>query len=127
MAISFLLKINTTDVTGNIVQNTYSVNKLPVYKTYEDANGVTHRRHIRDKMSGSFQMVFADISSYSTFKSLIDTNTSSTNYSVPVTAYDNLSGNAYTINAFIDYKNTVMQSVSLKEYMKVIDVKLEER
>lgn len=127
MAISFLLKVNTTDVTEHIVQNTYSVNKLPVYKTYEDANGATHRRHIRDKMSGSFQMMFSDITDYTTFKGLIDTNTSATNFSVPVTAYDNMSGNTYTINAFIDYKNTVMQSASLKEYMKVIDVKIEER
>lgn len=127
MAISFLLKINTTDVTGNIVQNTYKVNKKPVYKTYEDANGVTHRRHIRDKIEGEFQMVFSDLADYATFKALIDTNVSATNYSVPVTAYDNMSGNTYTVNAFIDYSNTVMQSASLKEYIKVIDVKLEER
>ena len=127
MAISFLLKINTTDVTGRIVQNTYMVNKLPVYKTYQDANGATHRRHIRDKLQGKFQMVFSDLSDYATFKALIDANTSATNFSVPVIAYDNLSGNHYTVNAFIDYEPTVMQSASLKEYMKVIDVKIEER
>lgn len=127
MAISFLLKVNTTDVTGHIVQNTYMVNKLPVYKTYQDANGATHRRHIRDKLQGKFQMVFSDLSDYATFKALIDANTSATNFSVPVTAYDNLSGNHYTVNAFIDYEPTVMQSASLKEYMKVIDVKIEER
>ena len=127
MAISFLLKVNTTDVTGNIVQNSYTVNKLPVYKTYEAANGATHRRHIRDKISGKFQMVFADLNDYDTFKALIDANVSATNFSVPVTAYDNLSGNHYTVNAFIDYEPTVMQSASLKEYMKVIDVKIEER
>lgn len=127
MAISFLLKINTTDVTGNIVQNSYTVNKLPVYKTYEDANGVTHRRHIRDKIQGNFQMVFADVAAYQTFKALLAANTSATNYSVPVTAYDNLTGNYYTVNAFLDYEPTVKQSVSLKEYIEVIDVKIEER
>lgn len=127
MAISFLLKINTTDVTGNIVQNSYTVNKLPVYKTYEDANGVTHRRHIRDKIQGKFQMGFADVAAYQTFKALLAANTSATNYSVPVTAYDNLTGNYYTVNAFLDYEPTVKQSVSLKEYIEVIDVKIEER
>lgn len=127
MAISFLLKVNTTDVTGRIVQNTYMVNKLPVYKTYQDANGATHRRHIRDKLQGKFQMVFSDLSDYATFKALIDANTSATTFSVPVTAYDNISGNVYTVDAFIDYEPTVMQSASLKEYMKVIDVKIEER
>lgn len=127
MAISFLLKINTTDVTGNIVQNSYTVNRLPVYKTYEDANGATHRRHIRDRIQGKFQMVFSDLSDYQAFKTLIDANTSATNYSVPVTAYDNLSGDYHTVNVFLDYEPTVMQSVSLREYMKVIDVKIEER
>lgn len=127
MAISFLLKINTTDVTGHIVQNTYQVNKVPVYKTYEDANGVTHRRHIRDKVQGKFKMVFKDVTEYATFKSLVDTNTSATNYSVPVTAYDNISGNTYTINAFLDYTPTVMQSASFTEYLEAFEVKLEER
>lgn len=101
MAISFLLKVNTTDVTGRIVQNTYMVNKLPVYKTYQDANGATHRRHIRDKLQGKFQMVFSDLSDYATFKALIDANTSATNFSVPVTAYDNISGNVYTVDALL--------------------------
>ncbi len=127
MSISFLLKINTTDITGNIVQNSYTVNNLPVYKTYEDANGATHRRHIRDRLQGKFQMVFADLDDYEAFKTLLDANASPTNFSVLVTAYDNLSGEYCTVNAFIDYEPTIMQSASLKEYMKVIDVKIEER
>lgn len=127
MALAFLLKINSTDVTGRIVQNTYEVNRLPVYKTYNDANGATHRRHIRDRLQGEFQMVFSDLNDYTTFKTLIDNNTSATNYSVPVTAYDNKSGNYYTVNAFIDYEPTLKQQLNLKEYLEVINVKIEER
>lgn len=127
MALAFLLKINSTDVTGRIVQNTYEVNRLPVYKTYNDANGATHRRHIRDRLQGEFQMVFSDLNDYTTFKTLIDNNTSATNYSVPVTAYDNKSGNYYTVNAFIDYEPTLKQQLNLNEYLEVINVKIEER
>lgn len=127
MAISFLLKINTTDITGRIVQNSYTVNRLPVYKTYEDANGATHRRHIRDKVQGEFKMVFSDLADYESFKALVDANTSAINYSIPVTAYDNLSGNYYTVNAFIDYTPTIKQQLNLQEYVEVIDVKIEER
>lgn len=127
MSISFLLKINTTDVTGNIVQNTYTVNKLPVYKDYEDANGETHRRFIRNKVKGSFQMVFKDLTDYQTFQSLLETNRSASNFTVPVTLYDNISGTTLTTNVFIDYKLTVMQKPSLAEYMKVFDVTIEER
>lgn len=127
MAISFLFKINTTDITGHIVQNSYTVNRVPVYKTYEDANGATHRRHIRDKVQGEFKLVFSDVQEYATFKALLDANTSATTYAVPVTAYDNMSGNYYTVNAFLDYKPTVKQQLNLDEYIEVIDVKVEER
>lgn len=127
MAIAYLLKIGNTDVTGNIVQNTYNVSRLPVYKTYEDANGATHRRYIRHKAQGTLQMVFPDLTAYQTFKSLIDTNTSQTDFAVSVTYYDNLSGNTYSTNVFIDYKPLVMQSTSLKEFMKPIDITIEER
>ena len=127
MAIAYLLKIGNTDVTGNIVQNTYNVSRLPVYKTYEDANGATHRRYIRHKAQGTLQMVFPDLTAYQTFKSLIDINTSQTDFAVSVTYYDNLSGNTYSTNVFIDYKPLVMQSTSLKEFMKPIDITIEER
>lgn len=127
MAISFLFKIGTTDVTGHVVQNTWKVNNLPVYKDYEDANGVTHKRYIRKKFQGTCQMVFSDIADYATFKSLVDTNTSASNFSVAVTLYDNLTGTTSSVNAFIDYEPTVMQTSGLKEYMKVFDVTIEER
>ena len=127
MAISFLFKIGTTDVTGHVVQNTWKVNNLPVYKDYEDANGVTHKKYIRNKFQGTCQMVFSDIADYATFKSLVDTNTSASNFSVAVTLYDNLTGTTSSVNAFIDYEPTVMQTSGLKEYMKVFDVTIEER
>lgn len=127
MAIAFLFKVNTTDVTGHVVQNTWKVNNLPVYKEYEDANGVTHKRFIRNRFKGTFQMVFKDVADYAAFKSLLDTNRSATNFSVPVTVYDNMSGTTTSINAFIDYEPTVMQTAGLDEYIKVFDVSLEER
>lgn len=127
MAISFLFKIGSTDVTGHVVQNTYKVNNLPIFKIYEDANGETHRRFIRKKYKGTLQMVFRDLDDYAAFRALIDANISATNYSVPVTLYDNLTGNQDTVNAFIDYEPTVKQMAGLEEYMEVIDVAIEER
>lgn len=127
MAISFLFKIGSTDVTGHVVQNTYKVNNLPIFKIYEDANGETHRRFIRKKYKGTLQMVFSDLDDYAAFRALIDANISATNYSVPVTLYDNLTGNQDTVNAFIDYEPTVKQMAGLEEYMEVIDVAIEER
>lgn len=122
-----LFKINTTDVSDNIVQNTYQVNRLPVYKTYEDANGATHRRFIRDKVRGKFQMFFKYMEDYEIFKALIDDNMSSVNFSIPCTLYDNLTGDSYTINAFIDYSPTLMMDAGRREYLKVLDITIEER
>lgn len=127
MAISFLFKISTTDLTGNVVQNTWDVNNLPVYKTYKDANEETHRRFLRYKISGTFQMVFKDLTDYATFKALIDSNRSASNFTVPCTVYDNMSGTQVSINAFIDYKLGVRQTVGLREYMEPFEVTIEEQ
>lgn len=127
MAISILFKVDTTDYTGNVVQNTWNVNKLPVYKTYKDANEETHRRFLRNKISGKFQMVFSSISDYASFKAVLEAKKSATNFTVPCTVYDNMSGSTVTINAFLDYDITVKQSAGLTEYIEPFEVKIEEK
>lgn len=127
MAIAFLFKLNNTDYTGRIVQNSYKVNNLPVYKEYKDANDETHRRYIRHKFKGSFQMVFKDVEDYLLFRTVYDACVSQSDFSCPVTLYDNLTGTTQSVNAFLDYEPTVQQTSGLKEYMKVFDVTVEER
>ncbi len=127
MAISFLFKIGTTDLTGHVVQNTWKVNKLPVYKTYKDANEETHKRFLRDKVSGSFQLVFKDLTEYAAFNTLINSKRSASSFTVPCTVYDNISGTQISINAFLDYDLTVKQSAGLDEYIEPFDVKIEEQ
>lgn len=127
MAISFLFKIGTTDLTGHVVQNTWKVNKLPVYKTYKDANEETHKRFLRNKVSGSFQLVFKDLTEYAAFNSLINSKRSASSFTVPCTVYDNISGTQISINAFLDYDLTVKQSAGLDEYIEPFDVKIEEQ
>ncbi len=127
MAISFLFKIGTTDLTGNVVQNTWNVNNLPVYKEYKDANEETHRRFLRNKISGKFEMVFPDVAGYLSFKNLLENNRSASNHTVACTVYDNMSGTQVTISAFIDYELSVMQTVGLHEYMDPFEVEIEEQ
>ena len=127
MASTTLLKIGTTDVSSYIVADTYSVYNQPVYKVYEDANGVTHKRFIRDKISGSFDMFFRSLTDYTNFVTLIGSNTSATDFSVACTVYDTKRSAAYTIYAFIDFKPTIALDGTLSEYMKVLNIELEER
>ena len=122
-----LFKIGTTDCSDNVVRGSYKVNRTNVYKTYEDANGATHRRFIREKMSGTFQMFFKLMKDYSDFIELIEDNKSATTYAVNCTLYDNYSGEAYTVNAFIDFQPTITQDAGLREYMQVLDITIEER
>ena len=72
MAISLLFKIGTTDLTGHVVQNTWKINNLPVYKTYKDANEQTHKRFLRNKISGTFKLVFADVADFASFQDLVE-------------------------------------------------------
>ena len=122
-----LFKIGNTDVSNNIVVDTYSVYNQPIYKEYEDANGITHKRFIRDKIRGSFDMFFKELEDYEDFIKLIDDNTSSTNYSVLVTAYDTKRMDVYTINAFIEFEPTITQDAGRREYMKLMTIDIEER
>lgn len=127
MAISFLFKVGTTDYTGNVVQNTWDVNKLPVYKEYKDANEEKHKRFLRNKISGSFKMVFKDLTDFAAFQSALDTARSATNFTVSCTVYDNKHSQAETINAFIDFKPGLRQKAGLEEYIEPFTVTLEEQ
>ena len=107
MADRVLLKIGSTDVTANILIDSYAVYNQPVYKNYEDANGITHKRYIRNKIKGTFEMFFKTLSEYSDFVTLITSNTDNTNYSVACTVFDTFRMDLYTINAFIEFKPTI--------------------
>lgn len=127
MAISLLFRIGTTDFTGHVVQNTWKVNNLPVYKSYKDANEQTHKRFLRNKISGSFKLVFADINDFLSFQAVVEAHKSATNFTIPCTVYDNMSGVVSTINAFLDYQVQIKQTDGLFEYVEPFDVKIEEK
>lgn len=59
------------DYSNRVIAGTYNVNNNPVYESWIDSNGVEHRAKIRDRITGSFNMFFRDITEYSAFVSLI--------------------------------------------------------
>lgn len=62
-----LLVLNGKDYSQNILMPSYTVNNQPLYEEWQDANGVMHRKKIRDKVSGTFDMFFNDIDEYAQF------------------------------------------------------------
>ena len=53
-----LASIAGTDITKYIIKDTYDVNTEPVYESWEDANFHEHRVYVRDRVIGSFDVVF---------------------------------------------------------------------
>lgn len=69
-----LAKINNTDITKWIITSTYEVNLEDVMNTWEDANKVTHRDIIRQKVKGRFDLSFANRAECEEFVKLIKDN-----------------------------------------------------
>ena len=59
--------VNQTDCSANVIAGTYKVNNEPVYKEWDDANYVTHKKKLRDRVVGSFDMFFRTANEYSSF------------------------------------------------------------
>lgn len=60
-------KVNTTDCSANVIAGTYKVNNVPVYKEWEDADHITRKKKLRDKVVGSLDMFFRSAADYSAF------------------------------------------------------------
>ena len=99
MAVSFT--INTTDITGWIDVQNYDVNREDVFTTWTDGNWIEHRVIARTKISGKFQVGFADATDFASFVALLGSEKTADGY-YPVTAYVNNTGTTETFNAYLD-------------------------
>lgn len=55
-----MININGIDFTKNVQESTYKVDQQPVYTKWTDANGTNHREITRERVSGSFDLVFVE-------------------------------------------------------------------
>lgn len=122
-----LFIVGNENYTNNIIVGTYAINNKPVYKTYTDSNGNTHRFKTRDKIVGSFNMFFKTAEEFNAFSAVVKSNESSVNFSVPVTVTVNNTGEEKLINAFIDYETTRNLNGRREDYFDVFKVNIEER
>lgn len=53
-----LLEINGKDYTNYVQESTYKVGATDIYQEWTDANTIKHRIPIRERVAGSFDMVF---------------------------------------------------------------------
>lgn len=118
-------KINTTDYSGHVIAGSYAVNSNPVTVDWTDANGVTHKQKIRDKVSGTFQMWFRSLTDYNTFLTVLSNNTTSA-LKVPLTLSVNNKNVDYTGNFYVTHQTTRNRDGYWKDYMEMFEVTVEE-
>lgn len=86
---SVLFKIGNTDYTNYIIDGTYDVNSEEINDTYTDASEVNHFIHLRNRVKGSLEMVFATQTEYSALVTAIASAKSQNTNSWTVTVTPN--------------------------------------
>ena len=72
--------VGDTDITKRIIKDTYEMNTEPVYESWTDGNFHEHRIRIRERVRGSFDVIFfdEDNGAYQDFLTLLDEHTTNT-------------------------------------------------
>jgi len=113
-----LVKIGITDITKHILSESYDVNAEDIFKEWTDANKVTHRNIIRQKISGSFELKFNTQEEYSAFCELIRKSRTA-QYLLPMTLYVINEDKEKEVNVFYKYEPKLIKNrVTGKVYKK---------
>lgn len=106
MASISLLTIGSTDITGSIDIQNYTMNKEAVYESWMDGNWQEHRVVSRQRITGRAQAGFRNATDLASFMSTLAGAQQADGY-YSVTAYINNTGTTETFNAFIEMTATV--------------------
>ena len=74
------MTVGGNDITKYIIKDTYNMNAEPVYESWTDGNYHEHRIQIRERVKGSFDIIFFDDDNgaYQDFLALLEANTRNT-------------------------------------------------
>lgn len=92
-----LFDINGTDYTTFIQAPTYKVNAMEVYEEWTDGNKVNHREVVRQRVQGTFTMIFDNQVDYLAFMQVID-------------AYKVIGDGSVLGTFYLNNKNTTIQT-----------------
>ena len=115
------------DYSNRVLAGSYNVNNNPVYESWIDANGTEHRIKIRDRISGSFDMFFKDITEYNSFVSLITSLKLNDESVLCSVAVNNSSINQHIGYFFIDFSPTRNRKGDWSDFMEQFTVNITER
>lgn len=99
---NIMFMVGSVDYTDNVIAQDYSIGTYPEYQMWTDANGKEHRSSYRNRVTGTLDLYFFNITEYNNFLSTLGLNRAS-DLTYPVTVFDNNTNAEVTIRAFIDY------------------------
>lgn len=115
------------DYSNRVIAGTYNVNNNPVYESWIDANGTEHRAKIRDRVSGSFNMFFRDLTEYNAFVSLIASSKLNDESVLCTVAVNNRTPGQYIGYFFMDFKPVRNIKGDWNDFMEQFTVNITER
>lgn len=120
-----LAQIGSTDITKWIQESTYKMNAEDIYEAWEDGNWVEHHHLIRDKVKGSFDLVFVTDADLNAFITLLNSNTVE-NY-VIITVWVSNKNASSEHRMFYKFENTSDRQISDSYVYKRFKMTLTER
>ena len=98
-----VFKIGDHDYSGKVLMDTYNVNRIDVYTTWEDANGTTHRDIYRQKIQGQFDIMISKLSEYQAFINDIHEQVTNGGFIPCKVAVNNYDDENVDANLFVEY------------------------
>lgn len=121
-----IFKIGASDFSKFVPSGSYKVQNQHIFTTWTDANGREHREVYRDKMSGSFVMLFNKMSDYDGFISAIESASNNAHLCKGVSLMDNESNTLKVVDVYFEFAPTRFRADNWNDYYEQFTVKVEE-
>ena len=121
-----LLSIGGVDLTADIDQQNWDVNRSPVYTDWTDANHVIHRHVMRYRISGRFKIGFKTVTDVTSFLTLLSNNKQSGEY-YSAQVFSNDDNTLHSADIFLDGVADIKRDLDNGRQWHAYTIDLEER
>lgn len=122
-----VFKIGDKNYSDKVLMDTYDMNQIDIFTSWEDANGITHRDVYRKKIKGQFDMKISKLSEYQEFLNDVQNYRNVDNFVSCVLAVNNLDAENIQAECFIEYTPIRTRNNNYTKGYLSFTVKLEER
>lgn len=121
-----MFKLGAKDYSNRVLAGAYAVQSKDVYNTWTDCNYVEHRDKVRERIEGSFDVLFLTIEEYTAFMAdLLLVKQSDTSYLVNIMDNaKNIERNAYV---FLDMTPVRDRKPDWSDVMQAFTISVKER